>query len=141
MKLKMSYDDFDQASWDIGLVCLDDSKAVQSAAEEADINTIVRRFGLTGQLPVDVKAPQYGDFTEVTDYQTAMNAVLEAQASFAAMPAEVRSRFGNDPGAFVDFCSDESNKDEMKKLGLLVPDKAPLVPLEVRVVADPPPKA
>lgn len=138
MKLKMAYDDFDQASIEAGLSCPEDSLAIQSAAEEADINTIVRRFGLTGQLPSDVRAPQYGDFTEVTDYQTAMNAVLEAEASFMAMPADVRSRFENDPGRFVDFCSNPDNRDEMKKLGLLVPEKVPPAPVEVRVVVDPP---
>lgn len=137
MKLKQAYDDFDQISWDTGLYCGDPSKAIQSAKEETDINTIVRRFGLTGQLPKDVQAPQYGDFTGVTDYQSALNAVLDAQAAFAAMPAEVRSRFHNDPGAFVDFCSDPSNRDEAKKLGLLVPEAVPEPPLEVRVVPDP----
>ena len=38
-----------------------------------------------------------------------MNAVRGAEESFMAMPAEVRSRFGNDPQAFVEFCSDEAN--------------------------------
>ena len=37
------------------------------------------------------------------------------------MPADVRARFNNDPALFVDFCSDEANLDEMRKLGLAVP--------------------
>lgn len=138
MRLKMAYDSFDQDSLDTGLECKDDSLAIQSALEESDINTIVRRFGLTGQLPSEVRAPQYGDFTEVTDYQTALNAVIAANDAFAQMPADVRARFDNDPGKFVDFCSDEANREEAKKLGLLVPDKEPVEPISVRVIPDDP---
>lgn len=126
MKLKKAYDDFGPASVETGLACLDASLAVQSMAEETDINTIVKRFGLTGQLPSDVRVPTFGDFTEVTDFQTAMNAVLDAEKSFMAMPAEVRKRFGNDPQEFVMFCSDEKNVDEMRKLGLAVPKVEPV---------------
>ena len=91
----------------------------QSFKEDCDINTIVRRFGLTGQLPQDVRAPTYGDFTAVTDFHSAMNALREAQEAFMLMPAEVRERFRNDPGAFVDFCSDPANAEEARKLGLV----------------------
>jgi phage internal scaffolding protein len=43
---------------------------------------------------------------------------MAAQDSFLALPAKIRSRFGNDPALFVEFASDEANKDEMKALGL-----------------------
>lgn len=121
------------------LRCEDPSLAVQSSRDEADINTIVRRFGLTGQLPQDVVAPVYGDFTGIGDFQSALNAVLAAEAAFGKMPADVRSRFRNDAGLFVDFCSDERNREEATKLGLLVPVKAPPLPIEVRVVPEVPP--
>jgi len=119
------------ASDESALRCEDLSLAVQDQRDEVDINTIVRRFGLTGQLPSDVRAPQFGDFTGVRDYQSAMNAVLEAEASFMLMPAEVRARFDNDPQAFLEFCSDAANKDEARKLGLLVPEVIPEKPLAV----------
>jgi len=115
--------DMDEASVEAGLECKDDSLAVQSQRDEADINTIVRRFGLSGELPQGVRAPTYGDFEDIVDFQSAMNAVRGAEESFMAMPAEVRSRFGNDPQAFVEFCSDEANLDEMRKLGLAIPAK------------------
>ena len=50
-----------------------------------------------------------------------MNAVIAANNSFAAMPAEIRARFNNDAGAFVDFCADANNRDEAIKLGLIPP--------------------
>ena len=113
--------DTDKASEETGLKCEDGSKTQQNQREEADINTIVKRFGLTGQLPENVRAPQYGDFTEVIDYHTALNAVRAAEESFMEMPAEIRSRFNNDPGAFVDFCSNDKNRKEAEELGLVLP--------------------
>lgn len=121
--------DVDAASDEAGLRCDDVTLTVQDQRDECDINTIVRRFGLTGQLPVDVRSPQYGDFVGITDYHSAMNAIALANESFDLMPAEVRARFGNDPAAFVDFCSDPSNFVEMKSLGLLIPEaKGPEAP-------------
>ena len=104
-----------------GLECQDPSRAQQQFAEESDINVIVQRFGLTGQLPQNVRMPTYGDFTGITDFQTAANAIRAAEEAFMAMPADVRTEFGNDPARFVDFCSDETNRARAEKLGLLDP--------------------
>lgn len=115
--------DRDAASLETGIVNDEPSMTKQSFAEECDINSIVERFGLTGELPTDVRMPQYADFEQVIDYHTAMNAVVSARESFDQMPAHVRARFNNDPAAFVDFCSDEGNRDEAVKLGLVPPSK------------------
>lgn len=123
--------DVEAASDESGLECADPSLAVQDARDEVDINTIVRRFGLTGKLPEDVPAPSYGDFVGITSYHDAMNAVAKAHESFDAMPADVRSRFQNDPGQFVEFCSDPANVDEMRKLGLVVPEVPAVVLPEI----------
>ena len=96
-----------EASNDAGLDCQDPTLAQQNFRDECDINTIVKRFGITGQLPENVRMPTYGDFLQVNDFHSAMNAVAAAGEAFDAMPADVRARFNNDPGAFVDFCSDE----------------------------------
>lgn len=121
-------DDFDQSSEDSGLRCRDPSLTVQSQAEEADINVIVRRFGVTGVLPEGVRAPVYQDFLHVFDFQSAMNAVRGAQESFDKMPADVRKRFANDTQQFVVFCSDPGNIDELRKLGLAIPAVVPAHP-------------
>lgn len=112
--------DVDAASDESGLFCDEPSKAQQHQAEEADINTIVRRFGITGTLPTSVRAPTYDDFSEVVDFQTAQLAIRLAMESFQQLPAAVRARFQNDPGTFVDFCSQEQNREEMRSLGLVV---------------------
>lgn len=121
MFLRAPYNyDADEASNEAGLLCKDPSKAQQNQKEEADINNIVKRFNLTGQLPDNVRAPQYGDFTAVTDYQSALNAVMEADAAFMLMPAEIRRRFNNNPELFVEFCSDPNNSEELVRMGLAV---------------------
>lgn len=117
--------DMDFASEASGLRCEDPSLALQSAVEESDINTIVRRFGLTGQLPTDVAVPQFVDFEDVFDFQSAMNTVIAAEKAFMQLPADVRKRFNNDPQEIVAFVSDERNRDEAKKLGLLMPPPEP----------------
>lgn len=111
--------DVDKASDESGLMCLDASMAKQSFAEEVDINTLVKRFGLDGELPVNVRMPEYGDFTSVVDFQSAMNSIATANEAFDSMPAAVRSRFHNDPQEFVSFCFDDANAAEAAKLGLV----------------------
>lgn len=121
------------ASDESSLNCPEPTLTVQDKADECDINYIVRKFGITGELPVALHAPTYGDFVGISNYQDALHAINAADDAFMAMPANVRSRFDNDPAKFVDFCSDPENKDEMSKLGLLDPS--------VKVPASPAPAA
>lgn len=115
--------DVDAASDEAGLKCEDESRTVQSQREDADINVIVKRFGVTGQLPVIPMPPLVGDFDAIFDFRSAQDTLIAARNSFMALPADVRNRFNNDPHLFVEFCSDGKNLDEMRKLGLAVPKK------------------
>lgn len=116
-----------------GTVFEDVSLTRQSEAEDADINTIVRRFGLTGVMPRDMPPLSYGDFTGLSDYQSAFAAVADAQERFMMMPANVRERFSNDPQKFLEFCESPGHEDEMRKLGLFVPTPEAPKPMEVIV--------
>lgn len=116
--------DVNQLSHDTGLAIEDNeqnNRTKQEFAEEVDINTLLRRFHITGQLPENVRAPTYADFTEVHDFHSAANAIAEANEAFEQMPAEVRYRFHNDPEQFVTFCDDPNNRAEAEKLGLVFP--------------------
>lgn len=126
--------DNDQLSLDSGLCCEDESLAIQSAKDEADINTIVRRFGLTGELPGDLNMPQSGDFTNIPDFHTAMNLIRETQEEFLRVPAEIRARFNNDPQRLMQFVEDDANYDEARKLGFLKDPEVPVAPMRVQVV-------
>ena len=121
-QVRQVYDDHMPMSTASGLLCQDESLASQSAKDEADINVLVRRFGLDGIMPQDVRAPTYGDFTGLGSYQEALNALLAAQQSFMSLPAHVRSEFDNDPHRFVSFCSDDANYDRMLDMGLAAPE-------------------
>lgn len=131
--------DPDAVSDATGLECKDESRAKQSFKDECDINTIVERFGLTGELPSGVAMPQHGDFTGLTSFHAAMNEVVAAREAFSQFPAKVRARFHNDIGEFVDFCSDPANQDEAVKLGLVAKVEAPkpAEPMPVRIVEEP----
>lgn len=95
------------------------SLTVQSQAEDADINVLMARYGLTGRMPENPKVPMYGDFSEITDYRSALAAIERAQAGFQELPANVRARFENNPQLLLEFCSNDGNRAEAEKLGLL----------------------
>ena len=59
----------------------------------------------------------YVDFEEAFDFQSSMNVIRAAEEAFNAMPAEVRDRFQNDPGLFLEFANDASNYDEALRRG------------------------
>lgn len=110
--------DVADASGESGLKCADKSLVLQSQAGEADINVILKRFALTGALPQGRSVPTYGDFSAVIDYRGALDLIRAADAAFMSVPADVRARFSNDPAAFVEFCSNEANIEEVRRLGL-----------------------
>ncbi|WNK13601.1 MAG: internal scaffolding protein [Microvirus sp.] len=110
--------DVDEASYVSGQFNDEPSLAQQSFCEECDINTIVRRFGLTGELPSGPVLPQFGDFSGIGDYQAALDVVSQAQEAFLRVPAHIRATFNHDPGAFVDFCSDSANLPQIRAMGL-----------------------
>lgn len=125
--------DTDEASQSTGLAMTLPSLTQQQFKDECDINNIAKQFGLTGELPRPVYLPTFGDFSDVSDFQSALHAIQRADASFAAMPAHVRERFNNDPQRFLQFTSDDRNAEEIRALGLFkdAPIPAPAAPQPV----------
>lgn len=115
-----------------GLQCTEDTLAQQHFKDECDINNIMERFGLTGDLPANPLPPQYGDFSGVLDYHSALNAVLAAQDSFNELPANLRARFENDPNNLIRFLDDPNNRKEAQEMGLInVEPQVPEPPVAV----------
>lgn len=111
-----------------GEISAQPSMTKQEFVAECDINNIIKSFSKTGQVAhISAKAAQgaYVDLPEPVDYQTALNIVADAEASFATLPSKVRDRFENDPQAFLAFMADAKNMDEARALGLLNPLPAP----------------
>lgn len=121
------------------VVCSDKSRTLQSEKNDADINVIVKRFGVTNTLPILTKFPTFQEFRDVFDFQSAANVIRSAVLSFERLPAEVRKRFGNSPQEFLTFMGKEDNIEEKRKLGLVPKEPEPpkkAEPMEVRVVED-----
>ena len=111
----------------------DASLTEQHFAKDADINEIMRRYGVTdGAIPPAVLDPKhFGDFSDVPDFRQSLDAVRNAQEHFAALPASLRQRFGNDPVELWKFVTDPANLEESIKLGLLKRVAAPPAPAPV----------
>lgn len=117
--LKTPYNyDTDAASNESGLVCLEPTLTQQHFQDECDINYILNTFGVNA-LPVNPLEPRYGDFTNVVDYHSALNAVIAAEDGFMALPADIRTRFDNDPSKLIDFMENPANRSEAESLGLV----------------------
>lgn len=114
------------------------SRARQEFQEECDINVIAKRNGLDpfGPLPEGLPMWLDADFTNVTDFMGAHNLIREAVEGFAAMPADVRARFHNDPGEFMAFTSDAANFDEAARLGLVRSESVERRATEVKAKRD-----
>ena len=95
------------------------SLTVASQAEDNDLNVLMKRFGITGKMPENPRVPMYGDFTEITDYRSALDAIRQANENFAEFPADVRARFNNDPQQLLEFMENPANRAEGERLGLL----------------------
>lgn len=116
----------------------DDTKVQQNLRDQTDINRIMAKYNKTGILDhVSKYAGDYGDFSGVPDYRTALDKVASAQEMFMELPAVVRDRFGNDPAKFIEFATDPKNIDEMRSLGLAPQVPAPPEPQLVKVVQEP----
>jgi phage internal scaffolding protein len=111
--------DHNAASNASGLVCEEPTRAQQHHKDECDINVILERFGKTGQVPVNAISGTYGDFSGVHDYHTALNALIASETEFAALPAQIRNRFDNEPAKLIEFLDDPKNQTEARELGLV----------------------
>ncbi|WNK14592.1 MAG: internal scaffolding protein [Microvirus sp.] len=114
---------------DLGIFCdpkdpLGRSMTRQSFAKDADINTIMSRYAVSGVLadPANVdsaRVARFGDFSDLVDYGHLLQRVQQAQEDFMTLPAVVRARFDNDVENCLDFVTVPENVFEAVKLGLV----------------------
>lgn len=98
----------------------DKDRTKQEFKDECDINLIVPMAEATGIIRHQSSTPPtYGDFSNSTDYQSALNSLNDATNSFGELPSEIRERMNNDPGKLLDFLGDPKNRDEAIRLGLV----------------------
>lgn len=100
----------------------------QEFKDECDLGKVIARYASTLEGK-DALAKARGfiggrfdDVSNVPDYRTSLEQINQANETFAGLPAQVRTRFDNDPAIFLDFVDNPQNLDEMIKMGLV---KAP----------------
>ena len=109
--------------------CSGPSLAQQEFKDECDINKIMKKYREQGVLTHrNNYEGRYDSYIDAPDFHTAMNAIADATSMFMDLPAEIRSKYGNDPAAFLEAAQDPDRQDELRELGLIKPD-----------VAEPPP--
>lgn len=110
----------------------------QSFKDESDINQIVGKFTRSSfsNAQEALLNARYADFSEVVDYRTALDLIMQADESFMALPAIVRKRFDNDPAVFLDFVENPDNLDELRELGLANPKPKEPAKAETEISAE-----
>lgn len=113
----------------------------QAHKDECDINRIMDRFQKSGLLShVNQFQGEYGEFIEM-DFHEAMNTILEAKDMFETVPSDIREKFNNDPGKFLEYVTNPENVDGMRELGLLPTESThPSVPKPAAETVAPAPK-
>ncbi len=103
----------------VGKTCVGPSAAKQSFKDECDINKIMAKYRKTGLIDhVNRYKGDYSNLERGFEYQAGLNMIIEAKDAFESLPAEIRTRFGNDPGEFLEFVHDPESVDELVALGL-----------------------
>ena len=111
--------------------CEDESLTQQQFKDDADLNKVVKRYGITdgSLIPMAADPRYYGDFTESPEtLGEAIERVNTATERFNQLPAEVRKKFDNNPAKLYEFVTDTKNAEEAVKLGLLKTNKTPEEP-------------
>lgn len=96
-----------------------ESLTQQSHAAAADVRNIIKQYDRTGLIAnVNKGISQYGDYSEINEYQEALNMVIEANESFEQIPSHIREQFSNNAGLFFEFATDPKNSEKMIEMGL-----------------------
>ena len=99
---------------------------VKSDAEETDINTILRRAGMTGIWEqMDLTEDHFPDVTEIGDFADVMRTAKLAEMEFLKLPPEVRKVFKNDVANWLDTAHDPEKRASLIAEGKLPPEQQP----------------
>lgn len=108
-----------------GIVFTEPSMTQQHFKDETMIDNILQKYAETGFLtdPFSPKRPiQFGDFSGVTDFQTAQNSVARATEYFESLPSHIRASFNNSPADFLQALNDPEQRSKLEDLGFVAPE-------------------
>lgn len=110
-----------------GIVFTEPSMTQQHFKDETMIDNILQKYAETGFLtdPFTPKRPiQFGDFSDVKDFQTAQNAIALATEYFESLPAYVRASFNNSPQEFLNALNDPEQRSKLEELGFVASEES-----------------
>lgn len=91
----------------------------QSAKDECDIHTIMRKAKKTGIVShVNKYQGKYMDCASRQDFLQAQVILANAKSLWETVPSHIRSDFHNDYGEFIEFMQDPENRDQIREYGL-----------------------
>lgn len=107
--------------------------AKQEFKDDADINSIMRKFQVTGAIDhVANYQGEYG-FASPLNLHESMNIITRANSMFEALPSSLRNKFHNDAKQFLEYVQNPDNYEEAKKLGIALSNEAQA---EAQIVID-----
>jgi len=89
----------------------------QAHKEEADINSILKKYTVTGTVPINQRPATYMDISNIKSYEESFNIVEQAKESYMSLPIEVRKKFKN-PLEFINFVQNPQNEKALIEMGL-----------------------
>lgn len=127
------------------LACEDPSLTVQSFVEDADLNILAKRFGITNIPLAPISTDEPYDNTALPELRDVLEARRDAANKFMELPLKLRKRFHNRPDELWEFINDPENAQEAIRLGIIttkIIDERPieLIPKEPKKAPPAPPK-
>ena len=114
-----------------------DSMTEQSHKDACDIKNIMHKAEKTGMVAhIKHTQGQYLDLVNRPDYHESMNQITQAQSMFETIPAGVRAKFENNPQKWMDFVTNEDNRESMIEQGFPTDHLPPVLddPEPVKVI-------
>lgn len=101
----------------------------QSMKDECDIHNILRQYQKTGIIQhINQQQPIFDDLPDITDFQTSLSILDQAEQAFAALPSSIRDSFQNDPAELLRAIQDPGQRERLTELGILRAPAAPRPP-------------
>lgn len=95
--------DREEVSKKTALVCDDETLTQQNFKDDADLNVMIRKYGV---LPVqEVNWNEFDASVIPLDYHQLQNKLIEADQAFMSLPAELRNEVNNDPAQLLALIS------------------------------------
>lgn len=99
----------------------------QHHLNQCSMKKIMERYQRSGIIDhLNQYQGTYADFSNTPEYQEAQNIIAAANSMFETVPAQIRDKFDNDPGKFVDFMQNNQNIDKIEEMGLSASHLTPI---------------